>query len=226
MAATALQRSPAFPLRLRAVLGRWRAVPPTARQRPPVFPLRLRAVLGRWGAVPPTARQRPPAFPLPLRAVLGRWREVPPTARQRPPAFPLRLRAVLGRWREVPSTAPQRPPGRRRSPSRPTPGRSRAVAAMAPQQRFDRSLRFPEILDRWRVAAMSALQRQPPGRRRAPSGATPDRWAAVAAAALPSWPPDYRRPYRGFCTGGGRSLRRRCHGGLLTGRTDFSVKRL
>src|SRR6266478_1876777 len=121
-----------------------------------------------------TALRRPPAFPLRLRAVLGRWKAVPPTARQRPPACPLRLRAVLGRWREVPSTAPQRPPGRRRPPS----------------------------------------------------GATPDRWAAVAAAALPSWPPDYRRPYRGFCTGGGRSLRRRCHGGLLTGRTDFSVRRL
>src|SRR6267142_1680482 len=92
------------------------------------------------------------------------------------------------------------------------------VAAMAPQRRLDRPLRFPEILDRWRVAATTALRRQPPGRHRAPSGASRDPWVAVAAAALPSWPPDYRRPYRGFCTGGGRSLRRRCHGALLTGR--------
>src|SRR5712671_4342025 len=67
----ALQRTLACPLRLRAVLGRWRA----ALQRPLLSPLRLRGVLGRWRALPPTARQRQPLGRRrpPSRPLLERW---------------------------------------------------------------------------------------------------------------------------------------------------------
>src|SRR5713101_2905783 len=107
-----LQRQPPErPRRLpsRVTLDRRRAVAAMAFQPPP-GPLRLWAVLGRWRTVLRTALHRRPHHPqvLPSQAILDRSRALAAMALQ--PECPLRHRAVLDRWRAVAAMALQRPP--------------------------------------------------------------------------------------------------------------------